>query len=146
MASIPNIRLLVRPSCFFHVPNLLSDQLILKGKETALSHFFPRRGREQLDPTIPLCVGVRGRDHLREVDEGWLVIGAQEDVELVEVTVDESTACQLHYYVHELTVEGCRIRDTMDMIAVYVCVCVCVCMCVCVCVCVCVCTQSNANF
>lgn len=55
----------------------------------------------------PLCVLVRGTDHLREVNNDRVAgLAADEDVEFVEVAVDESCPSKTDDHVHQLGVEG----------------------------------------
>jgi hypothetical protein len=56
-------------------------------------------GKEVLDADhiareVILGVRVRGGGHLREIDDGDVLVIIDEQVELVEVTVDEAMLCQ----------------------------------------------------
>lgn len=62
-----------------------------------------------------LCVLVGGGDHLREVDDDWLVVRSDHDVELVEVSVDDSVAGQLDDQVHEVVVETLNVGNLVHV-------------------------------
>lgn len=65
---------------------------------------------------LPLCILVRGTNHLREInDNGFAVTAANEDVEFVEVTVYESRLCEPDDEVHQLRVEFTRRRHLVDL-------------------------------
>lgn len=52
---------------------------------------------------IPLCVLVRGANHLREVDDdGVARLAADQDIELVEVAMDEPYAGKTDDHIHQL--------------------------------------------
>ena len=53
---------------------------------------------------LPLSVGVRGGNHLGEVDHGHTVTVVQHQVELVKVSMDEAVIGQLDDKLHDLAV------------------------------------------
>ena len=54
---------------------------------------------------------------MRKVDNGGSVLVVQKDIELIEVTVNETEGSKLHYQLHQNTVEGGRVRHTVNLAA-----------------------------
>ncbi len=64
----------------------------------------------------PLCIFVRGTNHLREINhDRFAVTTANEDVEFVEVTVYESRMRETDDEIHQLGVEFSRRRHLVDL-------------------------------
>ena len=65
---------------------------------------------------LPLCILVRGTNHLREINhDRFAVTAANEDIEFVKVTVYESRLCKPDDEVHQLGVEFTRRRHLVDL-------------------------------
>lgn len=63
---------------------------------------------------LHLSVGVAGGDHLWEVDNDGFPLFRDHDVELVEVTVNDSVVSQPHNEVHEVVVQTFHIFHLTD--------------------------------
>ena len=51
--------------------------------------------------------------HLREVDQCYVVLVIQHEVELIKVAVNQAVIAQFDYELHELTVQGWWILQLM---------------------------------
>ena len=64
---------------------------------------------------IVVGVGVRGRDHLREINHGQLLVVVDHHVELVVVTMHEAVLSQSHYNLHHVLVDLVRVWHTLHL-------------------------------
>lgn len=56
--------------------------------------------------SLPFSIFVRCADHLREIDHDWVSgFASNKNIELIEVSVDESWMCEPHNEIHQLGVQ-----------------------------------------
>ena len=71
---------------------------------------------------LPLCILVRGTNHLREInDDRFAIIAANEDVEFVEVAMYEPRLREPDDKIHKLRVKFTRRRHGVDLTPLWHC-------------------------
>lgn len=104
------------PECWIHsltCPKLNKDKYKQERFHcilySGLAHIYackPALEKWCVDPltnrtSIPFCIGMLCGDHLREIYDSGPVLSVEDDIELIEVTVDQPISPQLHNQVHQ---------------------------------------------
>ena len=64
---------------------------------------------------IPFGVGVRSGNHLWEVVHRDVIVAVQHQVELIEVTMNETVVRQLHYQLHTLVIQSRCVTNFLNL-------------------------------
>ena len=64
---------------------------------------------------VELCVGMRSRDHLREIDDSNLFFLADHQIEFVKVSMNKTILCKLNYELDQTVVHGLRVDQTFNV-------------------------------